>query len=870
MIASMLTAKANAQPQTQPEPASAVSEPPPTEQIKLAPIVQRVLKDPLTTETQRISLQIFHGQWDALPPTDELPLPERANLALLQYDLTNPLFEDVDTPALLRARAAILRGSPQTALEVLADDARVQAVWLRGQAYQQLGQAEAAAAALRPLRERLQQGDPITDAAELTAAARALVLLAQLEGRPARDYQLAMNLLGKARDQLDPLYWPARLAEAQLLFEKDNPSEAGEALLETLALNPQASEAWYLLGKMTASGFDFDRAGAALEKLRAINSEHILADLLEVRIRLIQRDADSALNVIQPAMQRYPSNRELAALYVAVEALRFDDQATRDAREAFERLAPGSPLAAFEAGQYLSLARQYDAAEAMLRQAIARQPNWPSAHVELGLLLMQAGQDEAARAALAQAVRLDPFNRQAGNQLKLVEQLLGYAIIETDHFLIRYKPGIDEVLARDMPGELERIYADITSVFEHQPAAKTQIDIMPDEQWFGVRITGMPDIWTIAASTGDVISLTPPRSGPNQRGPFDWANVIRHEYVHTVTLSKTRNRLPHWFTEACAVWQEYVARDYQTCQLLSWALNNDKLFALDQINWGFIRPKTPRDRPLAYAQANWMLQYITLTHGHAAINRLLHLYAQGISDTQALQQVTGRDAQQFMSEFKTWAAEQVQSWGLDARPASPQLQALLAGSAEQASDDDLQALLESDGQHPELLRLIAQRAAMSDDLHAARLAVLRYSKARPTDPWAPKNLAQIALRAGKPDEAIAALEQLDRQEVYLGDWAYQLAQLHRSAGQLDAAASAIVRALRREPYNATYRELAATIELQRGRMLEALPHLQAMPLLEPGRAIHQKRLAAIYTRLHRPDEAAAAAERARELEQGQP
>ena len=74
--------------------------------------------------------------------------------------------------------------------------------------------------------------------------------------------------------------------------------------------------------------------------------------------------------------------------------------------------------------------------------------------------------------------------------------------------------------------------------------------------------------------------IVPPRDGPGQRGTFDWSRAVGHEYVHTVTLDQTDNRVQHWFTEACAVSQEPGGREYETCQLLATALNAAKLFDL--------------------------------------------------------------------------------------------------------------------------------------------------------------------------------------------------------------------------------------------------------------------------------------------------
>ncbi|MFW6059347.1 MAG: tetratricopeptide repeat protein [Phycisphaeraceae bacterium] len=855
-----------------PEPADEADERPSLrDQIQLAPLVQRLLEDELTDDAERRRLRVFHGQWDAIDDDAALPIEERARLALFQYRLRDAAFQNEETDPLLRAEAALRRGEPERAVALLDPADSAQAALLCAEAHEQLGQFDRAVAALQPWRDRLQHEDETFDrAAELTAAARGTVMLARLEGRPAHEYQFAMNQLGRAHQALDPLYWPARLAEAEILVTKDNAREALEALEETLSLNPNSSEAWYRLGRFFAERFDFDRAEGALDELRAINERHLLADLLEAHIRLQQRDPGAAREVLADAAERYPTERRIAALQPAVEALAYDEEAMQRAFERHDRLAPGNAKALYITGAYLSVARQYELAEQVLRAAIERQPNWPMPHIELGLLLMQSGDDEGARAALRRATRLDPFNRRANNQLDLVEALLDYERIETEHFVIRHRPGIDAVLARDMAANLEQMYRDVTSAFEHEPARKTHIDIMPDEEWFGVRITGMPDIWTIAAATGDVISLTPPRAGAKQRGTYDWLNVIRHEFVHTVTLSRTKNRLPHWFTEACAVSQELTGRDYQTAQLLAWALHEDELFTLDNINWGFIRPETPRDRPLAYAQAHWMLEFITHSAGHNAVIEMLDRYSEGESNVAAVEAVTGYTNEQFMQRFRDWAQRQVREWGLTPPPDDSEVRSVLQADGGSMDMKELRDLATRHDEHPALLRVLAQRAVETGDAETAWRAVNRYAAARPLDPWAHRKLAQLALQTGRQREAAAALSELDRRATRSGAWARQLANLHRQADRLDAAAGAAARALRREPYNASYRELAATIALQRGAPVDALPHVRALTRLEPKRAHHYVRLAALYAMLDEPERMRAAAEEARELDQEAP
>lgn len=837
--------------------------------IDPAPMVQALIDDPLNDEPMRIDLLIFHGRWDGLPDAAELTPDQRARLALLKDELENPALRDDGVDALLRAEAALSRGEPESVIQLLTGIDTAQAALLASQAYEQLGQTARAVEILKPWRDKL-RGDQLNDPAELTAAAEALVALARLEGRPAQDYQLALNLLGRVRQDLDPAYWPALIAEADLLIDKDNAKEGVDALTAALALNPSCGDAWDRLGRLSVEGFAFDRVSAVIEKLRAINPTHPLADLIEARSLLQQRDVAGAKALVAAGLSRFPSQREWLALSAAAAALSYDEPGTQAALDTFQNVSPGNPLAHLTVGTYLAAARQYAPAEAMLRQAVELAPNWPKPRIELGLLLMQAAHDEDAQRELAAATRLDPFNKRAANQLAMLNDLLAYDRIETEHFLVRYKSGIDEALARDMPEKLEAIYRDVTNAFGHRPRRVTRIDLMPDKAYFAVRITGMPEVWTIAAATGDAIAMTPPREGPGQHGGYDWPNVIRHEFVHTVTLDQTRNRIPHWFTEACAVSQETAPRSYDTCRLLAEALQKDKLFALDQINWGFIRPKTPTDRPLAYAQADWMLEYIAVRFGHKAITDMLALYHGGVPDTEAMVRVTGESAEAFMSGFRAWAGGQVRAWGLAQYPTGPRLTEVLNGAGEPTDEDELNTLLAGHPGHPRLLRLIAERALKGPDPEAARRAVLRYADSRPVDPWPHRALVELSLANGDLTEVLGSLQTIDQIETSSGRWAHELAKVYRADADPTQALRAIDRALDREPYNATYRELAAAIALQIQDNDRALHHVYAAALIEPQRAVHQARLAALYHRMQRFDEADAAARHAMELDPASP
>jgi Flp pilus assembly protein TadD len=501
----------------------------------------------------------------------------------------------------------------------------------------------------------------------------------------------------------------------------------------------------------------------------------------------------------------------------------------------------------------LSRARQYADAKARFQEAIALAPEWSNPWTDLGLLLMQSGDEEEARDTLRQAVKLDAFRRDAVNQLRLVEDLLGYKTIRTEHFLIRYKDGIDEALARDMPPVLEQIYRDVTGTFGFKPKNPTLIELFPDSRSFAVRITGMPFIWTIGASTGDVIALASPRSGAVQSGAYDWPRVVRHEFAHTVTLGMTQNRIPHWFTEACAVNQEPGDKSFDTCLLLALSLQKNELFDLHEINWAFVRPKRPNDRALAYAQAAWMMEYIVETYGFTAILKLLEGYRDGKHDVENFQAVTSRSAEQFLSEFRSWAHNQVAQWGLSPLKHEPRVSEAILSSA--ATLEKIDSLL---AEFPDDRRLLRKRAELvigSGQTDQARQALYAYSRAVPVDPWPYQELLKLGPNPRNPREQTGALEFLDASEVTSGRWSMELARAYRAGNMLPQSVLAARRAVEREPFNPAYRELLATLLVQSRKLEEAAHEIQALMILEPDAVKHRQRLIAIYRRLGREEDA---------------
>jgi tetratricopeptide (TPR) repeat protein len=623
------------------------------------------------TDDERAELRVFHGVWD----DRDLRTPTlRAQAALNAWRFDDAVFADDTVPVEVRAEAKMLAGDLPEALALLEGAESNKAIRLRAEILEGLGRNAEAVAAVEPLVDRL-TSQKATDPADLVEGVRAMLIRARIEGQPARDFQTMMTVLARARGELDRLHWPAVLIEAQLLVEKDNFSEGVMALHETLSLNPRCAQAWYDLGRQALSRFDFASASTASDALRRLNPQHPLADLLDTEAALTQDDPETAQAILGPLLERLPRLRPAMAFSAATAALFYSDEATKAALDRYEALSPGSPQAHYVVGRQLSFNRQYETAADMLEEAIRRAPAWPAPQIDLGLMELQSGRDDRALKVLQSVAKLDPFNKRAVNSLFLLEELATYRQVETEHFIIRYKPGVDEVMASLMPGPLEKLHQTVSSRFEFTPKQKTVIEVAPDHQRFAVRITGMPFVHTIAACTGPVIAMEVPREGPPSmhQGPFDWPRVLQHEYTHTITLGQTRNRLPHWLTEAAAVSMELRPRAYTTCQLLASSLEGGRLFNLDEIKWAFVRPQRPNDRALAYAQGHWMVEYMNERFGESALVRLLQRYFDGEREQQAIPNALGISREQFYNDFLAWARQQVQAWGMSPTPTMAEL-----------------------------------------------------------------------------------------------------------------------------------------------------------------------------------------------------
>ncbi len=487
----------------------------------------------------------------------------------------------------------------------------------------------------------------------------------------SRTRHVLVQMLQQAYSRLDRTYWPARVAAADLLRQKHNNDEADGSVSDykaALLINDQLPEAYVGLGEVLLEGWRFEEVETHVKLALDINPQHAGALQLLANKQITERRYSDAVETCDKALEINPNNLIALALQASGYACQYNDSQVKKLQARAERINPRPAIFHRILGESLSGIRQYASSEKQLRLAIEIEPTHADTHTTLGLMYMQWGDEDKARDALDKAWSLDPFNKRTKFTLDLLDSITKFNTYESPNFIVRYNEETDPGLGEYVAVYLEEIYELVTEDYDTPLTEKTIIELFPTQRSFAVRITGQPWIHTIGACTGRVIALASPRKSVHLSGTYDLARVLRHEFTHTVTLAATNNRIPHWFTEGLAVYGEDSPRSFSWWELLADATRRDRLFTLESVNWGFIRPKRPSDRQLAYAQSEWMCEYITERFGYGKMIDTLALYKQGQTQVQVFTTHFGIPTETFDADFRVWARHALLEKGFDLTP----------------------------------------------------------------------------------------------------------------------------------------------------------------------------------------------------------
>jgi len=666
--------------------------------------------------------------------------------------------------------------------------------------------------------------------------------------RLSEQFTFLVNELYPGALEVDEEYWPAHYEAGLLFLEKFNEAEANRAFKAALAINPSAAEVYAAIARLALQNFDIDTARRALEQAKELNPNLFEAHLYRADVELATFETQAAITTLERALKINPVDERalgrLASAYLGLDGWPEKKPDTRFQKLAAEVNArnPHAGDFYFALGSTLDLTRRYPAAAHFYQQAVERMPELIETRAALGMTQMRLGDETSARKQLDESFATDPFNVRVSNTLKVLEVLDTYAVLETEHFVIKFDRGRDEILATYAAKYLEeQVYPALTKQFAFVPPGKSLFEIFHRARntsghgWFSARMVGLPSIGTVGACAGKMVAMASPNDMPQK---FNWARVLKHEFVHVLNLQQTNFNIPHWYTEALAVENEGYPRPQQWNEMLAERVPKGQMYNLDNLNVTFVRPGSSENWSMAYCQAQLYAQYMLKTYGPDALARLLAAYADNLDTRAALLrafQVKQEDFERGYLEFVKAIVAELQTGEKSGEELS--FARLTRAQQEKPDDTDLMA------------RLGLAHLERKDYPEARKLARAALDKA-PKQGLAGYVLARVWLVIGENEQAYEALTaSLDKQHPN-SRALHLLAGLELKLEHYDEAARLYELGTKQFPNDPLWAKSLVRLYLKSGEKTKLVPLLSKLAESDADDLVMRKKLAQLAVDAH--------------------
>jgi tetratricopeptide (TPR) repeat protein len=291
-------------------------------------------------------------------------------------------------------------------------------------------------------------------------------------------------------------------------------------------------------------------------------------------------------------------------------------------------------------------------AKGLVEKALRLNSRLAPAYVLLGDIEYDNQQLPKAEAAWRKAQKLDPSMNGLAGRLDRVGR---ESKVESDmnsvadlYFTLRYDDSVKRSTGFDIRRVLQQARLDVGRDFQYRPKHKIVVLLYSKEAFRKVR-QGAPE-WLAGMFDGK-IRLPMPES---ERDLGSVKGTVVHEYTHAVVHELSRGRVPHWFNEGLAEYQETkFAKTNKPASSLKQALDTDEVPPWNQIESLFGGRSTDQVR-LGYEQSHSVVAYLAQRYGFWHMPQLLKQMAQGTSFEEALKQEFKNPPERLEKEWKRW------------------------------------------------------------------------------------------------------------------------------------------------------------------------------------------------------------------------
>jgi tetratricopeptide (TPR) repeat protein len=623
-------------------------------------------------------------------------------------------------------------------------------------------------------------------------------------------------------------------------------SEARDLFKEAIALQKDYAPA--LLGLALVAGEQFE-SEAIKNAEAALKADPKLYEAHEViaRVRLEDGSPDKAAAAAQEALKIEPEALDAMALLGTIDLLDDKKETPWMAKALAINKSYGKAYAI--AGHFFIITRRYEEGIANYRKALEIDPSLNDARSDLGVNLMRLGEDVEARKHLEQAYNNGYQNPETVNSLRLLDSMKDYVTFKTPKTVLVLHKKEAELLRPYFQAEFDRALATYEKKYKFKLTKPVRLEVFPNHEDFAVRTLGMPGLGALGVTFGYTVAMDSP-SG-RKPGQWHWASTMWQELSHVYALEMTGHRVPRWFTEGMAVYEETAAAPDWGDRLDPGAIDAIKkkqLLPVVELDRGFMHPTHPGQVMVSYFQGGKICNFIDQKWGYDKMISMLHDFGSKMTVTQVIQKEFDMSPEEFDRQFLAWLEPQVTKTVSNYDEWRKRIKVVSESAKAKKWDEVIkegEAIRDFYADYVELgsvYEFLAEAWIAKGDKAKAIKELETYSKVGGRDPQTLKQLSDLLLEQGRKKDAAGPLERLNL--IYLEDESAhsRLGRLHMDLGNVTGAIREYQAVLQLKPVDPAAAHLGLASAFKAANRLddareEVVSALEAAPGYKPAQKL---------------------------------
>jgi|SRR5271165_442306 len=576
---------------------------------------------------------------------------------------------------------------------------------------------------------------------------------------------------GQANEQFRLATQPAsskalyKVRWGMLLHERFNDSEAAGLFREALAKDPSNAGAYLGLAIVSADRFD-GKAAEYLAKAIQLDPKLAAAHELMADLALANDDRNTATAEADKALALENDALDAMAIRAAIELI--GDRSPDAWFTKIRAVNPGDGEVYARVARQLELHYRYEDAVTYYRKAIEADPRLWAAHSALGIDLMRLGKEAEPFKEIELSYNNGYRDAATVNSLRLLDSYKNFETFRDNQTILKLNKTEAALLLPYMQAELHRILATYEKKYRMKLPGPVQVEVYPNHEDFAVRTMGMPGLGALGVTFGEVVAMDSPSA--RKPGDFNWGSTLWHEMSHVFILTSTNHRVPRWFTEGLAVYEEGERspewKNRVTPDVLL-AIRDKKLLSVATLDRGFVSPEYPAQVIVSYFQAGSICDFVKEKWGEEKLLDMAHSYAELQTTPQVIHQNLGIALDDFDKQYLAWIVQKYGTEALHFDEWRQKLRALLAAAQQNQYDVVLKQGPAILAMYPEYVDeanvyvLMADADKVKGDSKSEAAILTAYQQEGGQMPVVLKRLAALEEAAGKPAEAAATLERVN-------------------------------------------------------------------------------------------------------------